>query len=178
MEGRRDMNIDAIHGSGGNPARRKAPLVLAAAAICATALFGARWNGNTPMAVRMHMTNAGAPTSSGARPTSIVKPVACSPLPHVPGKAVTTAVVTYPPDAFTPRHRHPGSVTAFIISGSVRSQLAGGPAIVYTAGQSFFEPPGSLHLFAENASKTEPASLLAIYVADENCGPLLIPDPG
>jgi len=33
-------------------------------------------------------------------------------------------------------------------------------------GESFFEPPGGEHLVSENASATEPASLLAIYVAD------------
>jgi len=30
----------------------------------------------------------------------------------------------------------------------------------------FFEPPGSEHLVSENASTTEPASLLAVFVAD------------
>ena len=38
---------------------------------------------------------------------------------------------------------------------------------VYKAGESFFEPPGSEHLVSENASATEPASLLAIFVADD-----------
>lgn len=33
-------------------------------------------------------------------------------------------------------------------------------------GESFFEPPGGEHLVSENASATEPASLLAIFVAD------------
>jgi len=31
---------------------------------------------------------------------------------------------------------------------------------------SFFEPPGSEHLVSENASATEPANLLALFVAD------------
>ena len=46
-------------------------------------------------------------------------------------------------------------------------KTATGPVRTYKAGESFFEPPGSTHLVSENASATEPASLLAIFVADE-----------
>jgi hypothetical protein len=35
------------------------------------------------------------------------------------------------------------------------------------ANEGFFEPPGSEHLISENASATEPASLLAVFVADD-----------
>jgi len=41
---------------------------------------------------------------------------------------------------------------------------------VYRAGDSFFEPPGSEHLLSENASATEPASLLAVHIADDGAG--------
>ena len=37
----------------------------------------------------------------------------------------------------------------------------------YTAGQSFFEPDGSTHLFAENANPSEPAKILAVFVHRE-----------
>ena len=37
----------------------------------------------------------------------------------------------------------------------------------YTAGESFFEPPGSTHLISENASATKPAGLLAVFIADD-----------
>lgn len=33
--------------------------------------------------------------------------------------------------------------------------------------QSFFEPPGSTHMVSANASTTEPAELIAVFVADE-----------
>ncbi len=36
-----------------------------------------------------------------------------------------------------------------------------------STGQSFFEPPGSQHLVSENVSAKEPASLLAVFVADD-----------
>lgn len=119
---------------------------------------------------------AGSGAVPGTRPATVVKPLSCEALPNVPGKSITTVTVDFPPGAYTPAHRHPGSVTAFVISGAVRSQLAGGPPQTYGPGTTWFEPPGALHLFAENASATEPARILAVFVADDNCGPLVIPE--
>ena len=62
----------------------------------------------------------------------------------------------------------------YVLKGRIRSQLGGGPVGVFGAGESFFEPPGVIHVFAENASKTEPAEILAIFVADKDCGPLIV----
>jgi len=65
------------------------------------------------------------------------------------------------------KHHHAGNVLAYVLSGTIRSEnSATGPAKIYQAGQSFFEPLGSEHLVSENASTTEPASLLAIFIAD------------
>ena len=36
------------------------------------------------------------------------------------------------------------------------------------AGDSFFEPPGAHHVLGRNASATEPAKLLAVFVVDSN----------
>ena len=55
-----------------------------------------------------------------------------------------------------------------VLSGTIRSQnSATGPVKDFKAGESFLEPPGSHHLISSNASTTEPASLLAIFVADD-----------
>ncbi|KAA0700117.1 cupin domain-containing protein [Neorhizobium sp. P12A] len=124
----------------------------------------------------MHdMAHMMASESSGAagRPAT---PISCQKLPNVPGKSLTLALVDFPPNGYTPRHRHPGSVAAFLIKGTLRSQLEGEPVGTYAVGQSWFEPPGAIHLFAENASKTEPAQILATFIADDDCGPLTIPD--
>jgi hypothetical protein len=53
---------------------------------------------------------------------------------------------------------------------------ATGPARIYRAGEAFYEPPGSEHLVSENASATEPASLLAVFVADDGAT-LRVDDP-
>lgn len=97
-----------------------------------------------------------------------IKPVASEKLPNVPGKSVSAIVVNYAPGGKSGRHHHAGSVLAYVLSGAIRSEnSATGPSKVYQAGESFFEPPGSEHLVSENASTTEPASLLAIFIADD-----------
>jgi quercetin dioxygenase-like cupin family protein len=98
----------------------------------------------------------------------VVKQAFQEKLPNVSGKTLTGIHVTYAPDARSAAHFHAGSVYAYVLSGKIRSEnSATGPARVYSAGEGFFEPPGSEHKISENASDTEPASLLAIFVADD-----------
>jgi quercetin dioxygenase-like cupin family protein len=90
-------------------------------------------------------------------------------LPNVAGRSITAIVVSYAAGGKSPAHRHAGSVFAYVLIGSIRSEnSATGPAKIYRAGEFFFEPPGSVHRIGENASATGPASLLAIFVADSN----------
>ncbi len=96
-----------------------------------------------------------------------VEPIGSYALPNVPGKRVTIVRVFYGPGGFTRAHRHAGSVTAYVTKGEIRSQLGGGPVETFKVGQSFFEPPGATHLISANASNTEPAELIAVFVADE-----------
>lgn len=96
------------------------------------------------------------------------QPVFSEKLPNVPGKTLTGVLVKYAPGAKSPSHAHAGSVYAYVVSGKIRSENSvTGPSRVYAAGEGFFEPPGSVHTISENASDTEAASLLAIFVADD-----------
>lgn len=124
----------------------------------------------------VHMQTDATGKSSADRPTTSIKPLSCEKLQHVPGKSVTTVIVGFPPNAYSPAHRHPGSVTAFVLKGAVRSQLGGGPIETFKMGDTWYEPKGVLHVFAENASATEPAELLVVFIADDDCGPLVIPE--
>ena len=45
----------------------------------------------------------------------------------------------------------------------------------YKAGESFSELPGGRHSVSANASETEPAKLLAVFVVDTNETALTIP---
>ncbi len=89
-------------------------------------------------------------------------------LPNVPGKSLIGVVVTYPPGGTTPAHRHAPSafITAYVLAGAVRSRVDDGPVQVFRAGESWTENPGAHHRISENASATEPARLLAIFVVD------------
>jgi quercetin dioxygenase-like cupin family protein len=90
-------------------------------------------------------------------------------LPNVPGKTLTVVEVDYRPGGFSAPHRHPASgfVFAYVLAGTIRSQVEGEPLGVYSAGQSWTEPPSSHHIVSANASKTEPARLIAYVVADD-----------
>ena len=89
-------------------------------------------------------------------------------LPNVPGNTMTALLVSYEPGGKSDAHHHAGAVFAYVLSGAIRSQVEpGGEVKVYEAGESFYEAPGSTHLVSENASDTEPASLLAVFVAED-----------
>ena len=105
--------------------------------------------------------------AAGGSTQDVVEPIGSYALPNVAGKRVTIVRVFYGPGGFTPAHTHAGSVTAYITKGEIRSQLAGGPVETFKVGQSLFEPPGATHLVSANASMTEPAELIAVFVADE-----------
>lgn len=116
-------------------------------------------------------------TSARADEAADVKKVFAQQLPNVPGNSLTAFTVNYAPGGKSPTHHHAGSVFAYVLSGAIRSQVStDGPVKVYKAGESFFEPPGSTHLISENASATEPASLLAVFVAPDNAN-LTAPGP-
>ncbi|WP_353191034.1 cupin domain-containing protein [Pandoraea pnomenusa] len=123
------------------------------------------------------MATGSAGSGAAARPATVVKPLSCEPLANAPGKSVTTAIVEFPPLAFSPPHRHPGAVTAVVIEGTIRSQLNAEAPVNYTVNQTWFEPPGTLHTLAENPDPAHPARLLAFFVTEENCGPLTIYEP-
>jgi len=124
----------------------------------------------------MQMSSSTGTSNAAARPRAVQQPIACEKLPNVPGKSITTLLVTFPPMAFTPRHRHPGSVTAYVLKGTLRSQLNDGPIGTFAQGGTWFEPPGTIHSMVENPSPTEPAEIMAIFVANSDCGALTIFD--
>jgi quercetin dioxygenase-like cupin family protein len=77
-------------------------------------------------------------------------------------------LVEYAPGGFSPAHLHPKSafIYATVLEGTIQSQVNDGPVTTYTAGQNFFEFPGDRHRVSANASTTEPARLLAVFVVD------------
>ncbi|WP_306426591.1 cupin domain-containing protein [Methylobacterium soli] len=89
-------------------------------------------------------------------------------------------MVTYPPSGKSLPHRHARSafIYAHVLTGAVRSRVGDEPAEVYRAGESFFEEPAAHHRISENASDSEAASLLAVFIVGAGDKPLTVPDPG
>lgn len=93
---------------------------------------------------------------------------------NIAGKSLIAVEVNYAPGEKSAAHRHEGSafIMAYVVSGAIRSQVAGEPARVYRAGETWYENPGAHHVVSENASATEPAKLLAVFVVDTKHGAL------
>ena len=109
----------------------------------------------------------GAPTVLAADTAAVVVPQFMHALPDMPGKSMKVVTVSYAPGAQSPAHRHGQAfVYAYVLQGAVRSQLEGQPAQTFTLGQSWSEAPGAHHVLTENASASEPARLLVVFVAD------------
>ena len=89
-------------------------------------------------------------------------------LPNVPGKSMKGVLVEYPPGGSSPAHTHPDSafIYATVLEGAIRSSVNGEPEKLYGVGDSFYEEPGAHHGVSANASQTEPARLLAVFVVD------------
>ncbi|HYL38344.1 MAG TPA: cupin domain-containing protein [Bryobacteraceae bacterium] len=71
-------------------------------------------------------------------------------------------------------HRHPGFVLVYVLEGAVVAKISGQPERTYSAGQMFYEPPGSTHEVSRNASDTKPARFLAFIFAKKGL-PLTTP---
>ncbi len=91
-------------------------------------------------------------------------------LPNVPGKSIKGVLVEYKPGGSSPAHTHPKSafIYATVLEGAIRSKVNDGPVVTYKKGESFSENPGDRHAVSENASKTKPAKLLAVFVLDSD----------
>lgn len=89
-------------------------------------------------------------------------------LPNVPGKSIKGVLVEYGPGGSSSAHTHARSafIYATVLEGAIRSSVNDGPVVTYHAGQNFSEMPGDRHSVSENASKTEPAKLLAVFVVN------------
>ena len=86
-------------------------------------------------------------------------------LPGEPERDITLVEVTYPPGTGSPRHLHANGVMAFVISGTIASQVGDRPEQTFHAGDAWWEPVGAIHRVSRNASSTQTATLLAIYIA-------------
>ena len=103
-----------------------------------------------------------------------VTPLLSKDLTNLPGKEGLMISVEYPPGSSDPIHRHFAHAFVYVLEGSIVMQVRGGKETTITAGQTFYEGPGDVHVVGRNASQTEPARFV-VFLVKEKGAPVLVP---
>jgi quercetin dioxygenase-like cupin family protein len=85
-------------------------------------------------------------------------------LPDVPGKEGLIETVVLSPGEVVPPHQHNADVFAYVLDGSIITQLKGAKPQTVHSGEVFYESPTDIHVDTRNASTTQPAKLLVFFV--------------
>lgn len=106
-------------------------------------------------------------TSLRSRPFPLIKLQYQHALPNCPGKTIVSLKVEFAPNASTPPHTHAGAFVAVnVVSGYVYNKMNENPMAIFGPGEVFFENPGCRHRISDNASATEPATIVATLIVD------------
>ncbi|HWX42924.1 MAG TPA: cupin domain-containing protein [Blastocatellia bacterium] len=130
-------------------------------------IFGARF-----LAIAVIVTGAASFTYrsrniSSQKPPDRVALLRTETLPKGDYRNAAIATVEYSPGGETKKHRHDVAIFAYVLEGAVESQLDGQEIKTYKKGDTWYEPPGTIHAVSRNASRTEPAKLLVFAVGEE-----------
>ena len=107
---------------------------------------------------------------------TIIKPLLEQPLPARSAAVASMVTVEYAPGAGTPPHTHPADTFVYVLQGAIEMQVAGGELKVLHEGETFYEKPSDRHTVSRNASKTERAKFLVMFIKDKDAA-LLVPEP-
>ena len=97
-------------------------------------------------------------------------------LPDIEGREAVVLEVVYPPGVASASHRHNAHTFVYVLEGTVEMQVAGGELLKLVAGQTFYETPNDIHSVSRNASDTEPAKILVMFIKQEGA-PMTVPAP-
>lgn len=81
------------------------------------------------------------------------------------GWEVNVSTITMAPGSVSSAHRHPGFVLVYVLEGDIVTKISGQEQKTFSAGQMFYEQPGSTHEVSRNANATKPAKFLALIFA-------------
>ena len=98
-------------------------------------------------------------------------------LTDIPGKEGLMVTVEIAPGESVPKHRHNSDVFAYVLSGTIVTQVQGQSAKTVHAGETFCEAPADIHLASRNPSKTVPTRLLVFFVKDKGVSPTVYLEP-
>ena len=95
-------------------------------------------------------------------------------LADFPGKEGLMITVEYPPGTMDPIHRHNAHGFIYVLEGSIVMQVRGGKEVTLTPGQTFYEGPNDVHVVGRNASQTQTAKFVVVFVKDKGA-PVVVP---
>lgn len=98
---------------------------------------------------------------------AVVKPLMTKALADYPGKELLMITVEYPPGSVDPVHRHDAHALIYVLEGSIVMQVKGGKEVTLTRGQTFYEGPNDVHVVGRNASATQPAKFVVVFLKKE-----------
>jgi quercetin dioxygenase-like cupin family protein len=87
----------------------------------------------------------------------------------LPNREFVVVRVRLAPGEQSAPHHHTAPLVAYVLSGAIRSRLGDERDHVFRAGEAFYESAGVRHE-SGNASRTRPASFLAVFVASSRNG--------
>jgi quercetin dioxygenase-like cupin family protein len=76
--------------------------------------------------------------------------------------SATVLEVTFEPGQKDTPHRHAGPVFGYVLEGEYEHAINDEPVKTYKAGETFYEPTGSVHRVARNPSAKTRTRLLAV----------------
>jgi quercetin dioxygenase-like cupin family protein len=104
------------------------------------------------------------PSGSADAQIAKEKPLMTKVLPDISGQEGLIETVVLSPGEVVPSHRHNADVFAYVLEGSIVTQLEGQKSQTVHTGEVFYESPGDVHISSRNASATQPAKLLVFFV--------------
>ena len=116
----------------------------------------------------MALTLAAALTAAHAQTVTAIQRTPLASHKLDPAKTIShveAVRLDFLPGMVTPLHLHPVPVITYVEKGSFLFQIEGQPVHHYKAGDSVYEPANVRILHYDNESRTEPAILIANYLA-------------
>ncbi len=117
----------------------------------------------------------GVLADTAADTSTIITPLMEKPLAARTAAVASMVTVEYAPGAGTPPHSHPADTFVYVLEGAIEMQVAGGELKVLKAGDTYYEQPSDKHMVSRNASKTDKARFLVMFVKDKDA-PVLVPE--
>ncbi len=124
------------------------------------------------LAVTLSVARADDAASNGTIITALME----KPLTNRTAAVAGLLTVEYAPGAGTPPHSHPADTFVYVLEGAIEMQVAGGELTTLKQGETFYELPTDKHVVSRNASKTERAKFLVMFVKDK-AAELVVPEP-